>query len=191
MEEYSLIPLYILINTYRPGAEALHFQDRHGRGKLSSSFSFLASFSALLHFPGQRCVLSVACLPHPLESSCPCYACIFIRFPFQLTVLFLSSVPPTHPPSLPPSLTQVIKAWDEGVMTMKVGEKAIIKASPDYAYGAGGFAAWGRCLFRIFPLRFSTFFSSHERGTFYLLVLPSLPPSLPPSHQQASCPTLL
>ena len=37
----------------------------------------------------------------------------------------------------------VIKAWDEGVMTMKKGEKAKITASPDYAYGAGGFPAWG------------------------------------------------
>lgn len=28
-------------------------------------------------------------------------------------------------------------------MTMKVGEKATIKATPDYAYGAAGFPAWG------------------------------------------------
>jgi len=26
---------------------------------------------------------------------------------------------------------------------MKVGEKAMIKCTPDYAYGAGGFPAWG------------------------------------------------
>ena len=38
---------------------------------------------------------------------------------------------------------QVIKAWDEGVMTMSLGEKAMIMASPDYAYGPGGFPAWG------------------------------------------------
>jgi len=37
----------------------------------------------------------------------------------------------------------VIKGWDEGVLTMKVGEKAMIKCTPDYAYGAGGFPAWG------------------------------------------------
>lgn len=37
----------------------------------------------------------------------------------------------------------VIKAWDEGVMTMRKGEKAVIKATPDYAYGQGGFPAWG------------------------------------------------
>lgn len=38
---------------------------------------------------------------------------------------------------------QVIKAWDEGVMTMDLGEVARIKCTPDYGYGAGGFPAWG------------------------------------------------
>ena len=33
---------------------------------------------------------------------------------------------------------QVIRAWDEGFASMKVGEKAILKCSPDYAYGASG-----------------------------------------------------
>ena len=38
---------------------------------------------------------------------------------------------------------QVIKGWDEGVMTMKKGEIARIKCSPDYGYGPAGFPAWG------------------------------------------------
>jgi FKBP-type peptidyl-prolyl cis-trans isomerase len=38
---------------------------------------------------------------------------------------------------------QVIKCWDEGCMTMKVGEIARITCSPDYGYGAEGFEAWG------------------------------------------------
>lgn len=38
---------------------------------------------------------------------------------------------------------QVIKAWDEGVIGMSIGEVAKIHASPDYAYGSGGFPAWG------------------------------------------------
>ena len=37
----------------------------------------------------------------------------------------------------------VIKGWDEGVMGMKTGEIARITCTPDYAYGAGGFPAWG------------------------------------------------
>jgi peptidylprolyl isomerase len=33
---------------------------------------------------------------------------------------------------------QVIKAWDEGFASMKVGEKAILKCSPEYGYGSSG-----------------------------------------------------
>ncbi len=38
---------------------------------------------------------------------------------------------------------EVIKGWDEGVATMQVGETAVLTATADYAYGAGGFPAWG------------------------------------------------
>ena len=38
---------------------------------------------------------------------------------------------------------QVIKGWDEGCLNMKKGEVANLKCSPDYAYGAAGFPAWG------------------------------------------------
>ena len=33
---------------------------------------------------------------------------------------------------------QVIRAWDEGFATMKVGTKATITAPPEYAYGSQG-----------------------------------------------------
>ena len=33
--------------------------------------------------------------------------------------------------------------WDEGVLGMKIGETARLTCTPDYAYGAGGFPAWG------------------------------------------------
>ena len=33
---------------------------------------------------------------------------------------------------------QVIKGWDDGFQSMKVGEKAILKCQPDYAYGDNG-----------------------------------------------------
>jgi FKBP-type peptidyl-prolyl cis-trans isomerase len=35
------------------------------------------------------------------------------------------------------------KGWDESVIAMSIGEIAKIHCSPDYAYGAGGFPAWG------------------------------------------------
>jgi len=35
------------------------------------------------------------------------------------------------------------QGWDEGVAGMSIGELANIHCSPDYAYGSGGFPAWG------------------------------------------------
>ena len=40
-------------------------------------------------------------------------------------------------------LGQVITGWDEGVLGMGLGEMARLHCSPDYAYGASGFPAWG------------------------------------------------
>ncbi|KIJ50400.1 hypothetical protein M422DRAFT_27388 [Sphaerobolus stellatus SS14] len=34
---------------------------------------------------------------------------------------------------------QVIKGWDEGVPQLSLGQKAILTATPDYAYGPRGF----------------------------------------------------
>jgi len=34
---------------------------------------------------------------------------------------------------------KVIRGWDEGVPKLSLGEKAILTATPDYAYGARGF----------------------------------------------------
>ncbi|TDL18113.1 peptidyl-prolyl cis-trans isomerase [Rickenella mellea] len=34
---------------------------------------------------------------------------------------------------------KVIKGWDEGVPQLSVGQKAILTATPDFAYGARGF----------------------------------------------------
>ncbi|KAH6813471.1 FK506-binding protein 12 [Perilla frutescens var. frutescens] len=38
---------------------------------------------------------------------------------------------------------KVIKGWDEGVLGMQLGEVAKLRCTPDYAYGASGFPAWG------------------------------------------------
>jgi peptidylprolyl isomerase len=38
---------------------------------------------------------------------------------------------------------KVIAGWDDGVMTMKIGETAELTIPGQYGYGAGGFPAWG------------------------------------------------
>jgi len=38
---------------------------------------------------------------------------------------------------------EVIKGWDVGVIGMSKGEVSRLTCSPDYAYGSGGFPAWG------------------------------------------------
>jgi len=40
-------------------------------------------------------------------------------------------------------LGKVIRGWDEGFLSMSQGEKARLEMTGDYAYGAGGFPAWG------------------------------------------------
>jgi len=35
---------------------------------------------------------------------------------------------------------QVIKGWDEGVPQLSLGQKALLRVTPDYGYGARGFA---------------------------------------------------
>ncbi|KAG9034436.1 FK506 binding protein proline rotamase rapamycin-binding protein [Tulasnella sp. JGI-2019a] len=34
---------------------------------------------------------------------------------------------------------KVIKGWDEGVVQLSVGQKAVLTCTPDYAYGSRGF----------------------------------------------------
>lgn len=43
-----------------------------------------------------------------------------------------------QPLEFPVGKGMVIKGWDEGVLTMKVGEKAILTCEPSHAYGASG-----------------------------------------------------
>eukprot|EP00890_Picochlorum_soloecismus_P006447 jgi/Picsp_1/6803/NSC_04142-R1_peptidylprolyl fkbp-type len=52
---------------------------------------------------------------------------------------FDSSFDRNQPLQFQVGVGQVIKGWDEGVLTMKVGEKSVLTCSPDYAYGARGF----------------------------------------------------
>mmetsp|Transcript_38914 Transcript_38914/g.54051 ORF Transcript_38914/g.54051 Transcript_38914/m.54051 type:complete len:126 (+) Transcript_38914:140-517(+) len=62
----------------------------------------------------------------------------------DLGVKFWSTKDPGQQPfTFDVGLGQVIKGWDEGVMGMKLGETSRLTCTPDYAYGAGGFPAWG------------------------------------------------
>jgi FK506-binding protein 1 len=51
---------------------------------------------------------------------------------------FDSSVSRGKPFQFVIGIGQVIKGWDEGVMKMSLGEKAILKISSDYGYGVRG-----------------------------------------------------
>lgn len=52
--------------------------------------------------------------------------------------VFDSSVERGNTFNFPLGRGRVIKGWDQGFATMRVGEKAILSCAPDYAYGAGG-----------------------------------------------------
>ena len=51
--------------------------------------------------------------------------------------------PGQKPFSFKVGVGQVIKGWDEGVLGMSLNEEADLDCRSDYAYGAGGFPAWG------------------------------------------------
>mmetsp|Transcript_11407 Transcript_11407/g.23620 ORF Transcript_11407/g.23620 Transcript_11407/m.23620 type:complete len:110 (-) Transcript_11407:91-420(-) len=51
---------------------------------------------------------------------------------------FDSSVDRGQPFQTKIGVGQVIKGWDEGVPTMSVGEKAILRMTSDYGYGSRG-----------------------------------------------------
>jgi len=56
---------------------------------------------------------------------------------------FWSTHDTNTPFSFQVGLGKVIKGWDQGCLTMQLGERAKITCTPDFAYGAGGFPAWG------------------------------------------------
>lgn len=62
----------------------------------------------------------------------------------DLNAKFWSTKDPGQEPfTFSVGMGQVIRGWDEGVIGMGLGEVARIHCSPDYAYGSGGFPAWG------------------------------------------------
>mmetsp|Transcript_8918 Transcript_8918/g.20101 ORF Transcript_8918/g.20101 Transcript_8918/m.20101 type:complete len:109 (+) Transcript_8918:52-378(+) len=52
--------------------------------------------------------------------------------------VFDSSVSKGRPFKFTIGVGQVIRGWDEGVMTMSLGEKAVLTITHDYAYGPDG-----------------------------------------------------
>lgn len=60
---------------------------------------------------------------------------LYCQMLLLFAVIFLADVEPLH--------QHTKYRWDEGVIGMSIGEIAKIHCSPDYAYGAGGFPAWG------------------------------------------------
>jgi FKBP-type peptidyl-prolyl cis-trans isomerase len=52
--------------------------------------------------------------------------------------VFDSSIPKKRYFKFFVGMGNVIRAWDEGVATMSKGEKCILTASPEYAYGEDG-----------------------------------------------------
>jgi peptidylprolyl isomerase len=62
----------------------------------------------------------------------------------DLSLKFWSTKDPGQEPfTFQVGMGNVIKGWDESVIDMSIGEVAKIHCTPDYAYGAGGFPAWG------------------------------------------------
>lgn len=66
---------------------------------------------------------------------------VFVHYTGWLTdgTKFDSSVDRGQPFSFPLGKGQVIKGWDEGVATMKVGGKRKLTIPPSLGYGAGGY----------------------------------------------------
>lgn len=81
---------------------------------------------------------------------------------------------------LPLPTGEVIKAWDIGVATMKVGEVCHITCKPEYAYGSAGsppkIPPNATLVFEV-----SAGQSTRQRARPYLTPLPGCPPALPAS----------
>lgn len=67
----------------------------------------------------------------------------YLELPGQPLQKFWSTLDTNSPFQFNVGLGKVIRGWDEGCLTMKVGEEAKLHLRSDYAYGATGFPAWG------------------------------------------------
>jgi len=67
----------------------------------------------------------------------------FIEFPNQLKKFWSTKDPNQQAFTFQVGLGKVIKGWDEGMMSMRRGEKAKLHMTSDYGYGLSGFPSWG------------------------------------------------
>ncbi|PRQ22378.1 putative peptidylprolyl isomerase [Rosa chinensis] len=89
-------------------------------------------------------VLSAGTGPKPVPGQKVTVHCTGYGKNGDLNLKFWSTKDPGQQPfSFKIGQGSVIKGWDEGVLGMQVGEVARLRCSPDYAYGSGGFTAWG------------------------------------------------
>ena len=68
-------------------------------------------------------------------------AMVSVHYTGKLTdgTVFDSSVSRGQPLQFPVGTGRVIRGWDEGIVQLTKGQKAILTCPPDYAYGANGF----------------------------------------------------
>uniref|UniRef100_A0A0F7H0J6 peptidylprolyl isomerase n=1 Tax=Cypripedium formosanum TaxID=53042 RepID=A0A0F7H0J6_9ASPA len=89
-------------------------------------------------------ILTIGNGPKPIRGQNVTVHCTGFGKDGDLSKKFWSTKDPGQQPfTFKIGLGSVIKGWDEGVMSMQVGEVARLRCSPDYAYGADGFPTWG------------------------------------------------
>ncbi|XP_008811022.1 peptidyl-prolyl cis-trans isomerase FKBP12 [Phoenix dactylifera] len=89
-------------------------------------------------------ILTAGVGPKPVKGQTVTVHCTGFGKDGDLSKKFWSTKDPGQKPfTFKIGLGSVIKGWDEGVMDMQIGEVARLQCSPDYAYGANGFPAWG------------------------------------------------
>ena len=71
---------------------------------------------------------------------CPTGSRVKVHYTGKLTngTVFDSSVTRGQPLDFVVGVQQVIRGWDEGIVQLQKGQKAILTCPPDYAYGAAG-----------------------------------------------------
>lgn len=75
-----------------------------------------------------------------MGETCPRGARVLVHYTGKLLdgTKFDSSLDRNKPFDFVVGVGQVIKGWDEGIIQLKKGQKAVLTCPPDFAYGARG-----------------------------------------------------